>query len=110
MGIKRNLVPVSLCIALLLNAGRAIAADVPNREWTPLPDPNAGFVPLPEPHDQLGGQATLDQAMEGFDRAVAQSIKLDRQAIEAACKVVNAAHAAGPRVSAWQANCRYIRR
>ena len=116
MGIERDIARVAFGVALLLGGAHTAAAEPPQGEWTPLPDPNAGFVPLPDPRQQAtqspgtaDGDLVLDEAMASFGSAVAQAIKLDQRAIDAACKSVGAVHGRSARLLAWQANCRYKR-
>ena len=113
MGIKRDITRVALGVALLFGVAHAAAADPPQPEWTPLPDPNAGFVPseqqATQPPGTAGGDSALDKAMERFGAAVAQAIRLDQQDIDAACRSVESVHSRSARFSAWQANCRYRR-
>jgi hypothetical protein len=114
MGIKRDIARIVFGVVLLLGGWHAAAAEPPQPGWTSLPDPNAGFVRLPDPQQQVtqplgDGDPALDEAIERFGTAVAQAIRLDQRAIDAACKSIKAVHGRSARISAWQADCRYRR-
>jgi hypothetical protein len=71
-----------------------------------LPDPGQQAT---QPPGTADGDLALNEAMESFGAAVAHAIRLDQQAIEAACKSIEAVRGRSARISAWQANCRYRR-
>ena len=119
MGFKRN-IAAALAAALIVGVSPAAAAAAPSVEplvITKLPDPEQALVTTGEPALKVvrtgagaDEQPSFDQAMQSFGRAVDRAIRLEQQAMKAACKASTPPKPGSAEVYAWGARCSYDRR
>lgn len=113
MGFMRDMVGVALAGTLL---GGAPAAAAPEPlVVTRLQDPDPNYVPLPEPKDgarradDADENASIDQAIQDFGRAIGQAGMIIRQKVEAKCREGIPGDVPTEQRYAWEARCSYQR-
>ena len=115
MGSRRNTLFVAMGAALLCSASASVAGAGEPLVVTQLPDPDPNYVPPPpEPKSaarkkEADEDATVDQAMEDFGRAIGQAGAVIRQKAEAACREKIPADLPADQRFAYEASCRYHR-
>ena len=117
MGFKRK---IAAAVAAGFIIGLSPAAAAPSVEplvITKLPDPEQALVTTGEPALKVvrtgasaDEQPSFDQAMQSFGRAVDRAIRLEQQAMKAACKASTPPKPGSAEVYAWGARCSYDRR
>jgi len=112
MGFARNILGVAAALTLPVGAS-AVAAPPEPLVVTQLPDPDPNYVPPPElkgeARSQQEADESIDQAMEGFGRAVGQAALVIRQKTAARCREGMPADVTPEQRFAWEASCRYQR-
>lgn len=117
MGFERKVFRAAFSAVLMLSPATLAAAPAPEPLIiTKNADPDSGFVAAPEANltvvrTRAGGSdaPTLEEAMETFGRAVGQAIRVEQQAMEAACRSTPRPKAGSSEVYAWQSRCNYNR-
>lgn len=115
MGSRQNILCVAVGVALLSSASTSIAAPGEPLVVTQLPDPDPNYVPAPETKGKVvrssdtDEDATIDQAMEDFGRAIGQAGIVIRQKAEAKCREGIPATVTPEQRFAYEASCRYQR-
>jgi len=117
MGVKRK---IAAAVAAASIIGGSQAAAAPSAEplvITKLPDPEQALVRTADPIPkvvQAGAstdeQPSFDQAMRSFGLAVDRAIRVEQQAMKAACRASTPPKAGSAEVYAWGARCSYDRR
>ena len=107
MGFMRTILRAFVGAALLSGAGAGLASPREPLTITQLDDSVAMLQPSNVSFD--GGAPVADDGIESFSRAINDSLRDQRQAIEASCRSQQRGVATIAVRSAWEAHCRYLR-
>ena len=116
MGFRRDILGVAFVVTVLAGASGLNAAAPEPLVVKHLPDPDPNYVPPPaevsgaaRPAEDADQDASIDQAMETFGRAVGQAGLVIRQRVEAKCRESIPADVPAEQRYAWEARCSYQR-
>jgi hypothetical protein len=117
MRFEQAIARAAICAASAFSAAPAMPAPPEPLVVTRLPDPDPNFVsPPPQGTQQRRnspGQrqdATLEEAMQDFSRALGQAAMVEQHRLDARCNAGLPPDATAEQRFAWAASCRYTRR